>query len=58
LNYLWQEPHPATPEEIESLERQWGFDFPRNTGGSSVTVETDIYPIAASFSEFLDKLHD
>ncbi len=139
LNHLWREPHPATPDEIESLERQWGVRFPEeykrvisnhqgmipepcvfdvcegtdvfNTlltvcedeqwqaysarrtfealkphvptgiypfadtpGGQYicfdyrtapvqpkivlVTVETDIYPIADGFSEFLDKLHD
>ncbi|WNG36058.1 SMI1/KNR4 family protein [Archangium violaceum] len=28
LNYLWQEPHPATLDEIELLERQWDVQFP------------------------------
>lgn len=139
LSYLWQEPHPVTPEEIGSLEHDWGVRFPeeykriaaihqgmtpeapvfdvdkgtdvfntlltiqederwqahsarrafealrphvptgiypfadtpggqyvcfdyRNTPAQPrivlVTVEMDIHPIAGSFSEFLEKLHD
>jgi cell wall assembly regulator SMI1 len=30
LGYLWQEPHPATPDEIGSLERDWGVQFPED----------------------------
>jgi cell wall assembly regulator SMI1 len=139
LGHLWQEPHPATPDEIGALEREWGVRFPdeykkivsnhqgmtpeapvfdvdqgtdvfntlltlhedeswqaysmrgasealephvptgifpfadtpggqyicfdyRNTPAQPkivlVTVEMDVYPIANSFSELLEKLHD
>jgi hypothetical protein len=26
--YLWEEPHPANPHELELLERQWGVKLP------------------------------
>ncbi|WP_160174377.1 SMI1/KNR4 family protein [Archangium violaceum] len=139
MNYLWEEPHPATPDEIGVLEHEWDvllpdefkriistrqgmtpefpvfdvdqgtdvfntlltiheeekwqeysarrvfealkphvptgiFPFADTPGGQYicfdyrntpaqptivlVTVEMDIYPIANSFSEFLEMLHD
>ncbi|MBN1206995.1 MAG: SMI1/KNR4 family protein [Myxococcaceae bacterium] len=26
--YLWNEPHPASPDELASIERQWGVTLP------------------------------
>ncbi|AKJ02779.1 Hypothetical protein AA314_04405 [Archangium gephyra] len=33
-------------------------DTPSQPGIVLITVEMDIYPVANSFSEFLEKLHD
>jgi hypothetical protein len=54
-------PHGIYPFAMTGAGEYICFDYRDSPGGPKivlVTVETDIYPIADSFSEFLLKLHD